>query len=235
MQDITALESKTILELREIAKVLGVTPSNMKKRELLDRIIAVTTDGAQQESAEEVRYESVEAPAKRGRRPRMSSVKVEGSKPAQQEMVAVDAPTQEAAPEAEHTAQVEQRAVEESPREHAPKRRGRRPKHMTHNRHEEVVAEETVAEEQTEEQNNYGEEVDDKSAEEEIYGAEEDDVLDGEELFDGDDDYEGIGEEDAETITKDDFTAVIEGEGVLEVMPDGTNFEEIDISTLGYA
>ena len=224
MQDITALESKTILELREIAKVLGITPSNMKKRELLDRIIAAATEGAQQESAGESRHESTEVPAKRGRRPRMSSVKVEGSKPAQQEMVAVDAPTQEAAPEAEQTAQVEQRAVEESPREHAPKRRGRRPKHMTQNRHEEVVAEETVAEEQTEEQNNYGEEVDDKSAEEEIYGAEEDDVLDGEELFDGDDDYDGIDEEDVETITKDDFTAVIEGEGVLEVMPDGFGF-----------
>ena len=229
MQDITALESKTILELREIAKVLGITPSNMKKRELLDRIIAVTTEGAQQASAEEVRHESVEAPAKRGRRPRMSSVKVEGSKPAQQEMVAVDAPTQETAPEAEQTAQVEQRAVEESPREHAPKRRGRRPKHMAHNNHkevitEEVITEEVIAEEETVAQSGYSEDVDDKSVEEESYSSGEEDLIYGEELFDGDDDYDGIDEEDAETITKDDFTAVIEGEGVLEVMPDGFGF-----------
>ena len=40
MQDLTALEGKTILELREIAKVLGITPSNMKKQELLEKIVS---------------------------------------------------------------------------------------------------------------------------------------------------------------------------------------------------
>ncbi|MBO7186695.1 MAG: transcription termination factor Rho [Alistipes sp.] len=224
MQDITALESKTILELREIAKVLGVTPSNMKKRELLDRIIAVTTDGAQQESAEEVRYESVEAPAKRGRRPRMSSVKVKDNRSAQQDPVMVDASVQVDEQEVKQATDAEQTAVKEPSVQHAPKRRGRRPKHMAHNNHEEVIAEEVIAEEETVSQSGYSEDVDDKSVEEESYSSGEEDLIYGEELFDGDDDYEGIGEEDAETITKDDFTAVIEGEGVLEVMPDGFGF-----------
>ena len=39
MQDLTALEGKTIVELREIAKVLGITPSNMKKGELINKIV----------------------------------------------------------------------------------------------------------------------------------------------------------------------------------------------------
>ena len=37
------MEGKTIVELREIAKVLGITPSNMKKGELLNKIVEATT------------------------------------------------------------------------------------------------------------------------------------------------------------------------------------------------
>ena len=43
MQDLTALEGKNIQELREIARVLGIVPSTMKKGELLNKIIEVAT------------------------------------------------------------------------------------------------------------------------------------------------------------------------------------------------
>ena len=63
------------MELREIAKMLGITPSNMKKQELLNKIIAAASEAATAENTEQTPKES--AP-KRGRRPRMSSVKVGG-------------------------------------------------------------------------------------------------------------------------------------------------------------
>ena len=69
MQDLTALEGKTIVELREIAKVLGITPSNMKKKELLDRIIAVAKRSHTEDKSEhsESVDRSAEAQNKRGR------------------------------------------------------------------------------------------------------------------------------------------------------------------------
>jgi hypothetical protein len=42
MQDLETLNSKTIIELREIGKALGIKGA-LKKQELIDRIIAATT------------------------------------------------------------------------------------------------------------------------------------------------------------------------------------------------
>ncbi|MBO5276085.1 MAG: Rho termination factor N-terminal domain-containing protein, partial [Alistipes sp.] len=41
MQDLSTLESKSLAELREIGKVLGITDSTLKKKELLNTIIAM--------------------------------------------------------------------------------------------------------------------------------------------------------------------------------------------------
>ena len=216
MQDLTALEGKTILELREIARVLGITPSNMKKKELLDKIVAAATGAASGEQSEKETQTDTEAPAKRGRRPRMMSVKVGGNTPsALSETVTTqidNTPAEDV--EVSVDAPVEEILVPQ------PKRRGRRPKWMLEAEAKEiddkeqepkVVTENEDAEEDTSYDNEENDNVDD------------DDVIDGDALFeDFDDDDED--EDYDESITKDDFTAVIEGEGVLEVMPDGFGF-----------
>ena len=248
MQDLTALEGKTIVELREIAKVLGITPSNMKKGELISKIVEAATtnvEAPESEPAEETATNNAttaeEAP-KRSRRPRMNSIKVGGSpqprtenntKPAEVEAepaIAVE-PATEPTPEV---------SAEAAPAEEAAapaKRRGRKPKHAHKHQHEteNFNRETTPAEAETEASTN-AEATDAIPAETEILPIEhislqeiiaedeDDDATEGDEGFedeDGDDENLEGGNED---ITKDDFTAIIEGEGVLEVMPDGYGF-----------
>ena len=117
MQDLTALEGKTIQELREIARVLGIVPSAMKKGELLNKIIEVAS------AAESTEQQSEPAATKRGRRPRMNSVKVEeNSTPAPQnnsnENIETPnteevAPTEEAPVPAEEKAEAEEARLRE--------------------------------------------------------------------------------------------------------------------------
>ncbi len=221
------MEGKTILELREIAKFLGITPSNMKKKELLDKIVAAATAGAASEE-QRVEDERNEVAAKRGRRPRMSSVKIGGNSSAAPIINRVDEPAPAVESVIAEEPQPEDRPIVEQPR-----RRGRKPKWMVEaeaakaaesNEEPVVEADDTSggyaevenfdnAQEPEEQDDMQGGDIDDM----------EDDIIDGETLFDDeyidddDDDYE-------ESITKDDFTAVIEGEGVLEIMPDGFGF-----------
>ena len=90
LQDLSTLEGKTLSELREIGKVLGITDSTLKKRELLDQIksIAMGENNPPAEApeannaAEADNTDTAEAPKKRGRRPRMSSLRIEENKPA---------------------------------------------------------------------------------------------------------------------------------------------------------
>ena len=64
MQDLETLEGKTIVELREIAKSLGITPSTMKKQELFEKIVEFATGAAaQSNSAEEVEVDVEPQPA----------------------------------------------------------------------------------------------------------------------------------------------------------------------------
>ena len=216
MQDLTALEGKTIVELREIAKVLGITPSNMKKGELINKIVEATT-------APTTHAEPADAP-KRGRRPRMNSIKVGASPQPRQEIAAVEEPTPEPTPDVTEVAERPTQPAEEATPapQPAPKRRGRKPKWM---KREEASAAEPQP---TEEQDN-----DINITEEplpiehisllDVIAEDGDDALDGDELFD-EEDGNNEAAEDKEDITKDDFTAIIEGEGVLEVMPDGYGF-----------
>ena len=233
MQDFTALEGKTIVELREIAKVLGITPSNMKKGELINKIVETATTNVEapvSESAEVAATNSAtpaeEAP-KRSRRPRMSGIKVGASPQPRAEATAevtveATAPEAEVAPEVVPAVSEEARTEEVAP---APKRRGRKPKWA----HKQEEAEnfnceqasapqpEEVAGEAMKEQ---GDEmpIEHISLQEIIAEDNDDDTIDGDELFD----YEG--NDIPADITKDDFTAIIEGEGVLEVMQDGYGF-----------
>ncbi len=234
MQDLTALEGKTIVELREIAKVLGIVPSTMKKQELLDRIIAVATGAST--SSESTESNSIdeaheESQPRRGRRPRMSSVKVGGG-PTPRVEVAVAEPMEtvaeeragEVEPSNEQSAEVVEVAAPKETTNEAPvqRRRGRKPRWL--------IEQERLAEEQAKEQ-----EAAESSAEPETLPEPEEVVTEGvtesstavDEEFDEetfDEEYDEDEEFEGEVITKDDFTAEIEGEGVLEIMPDGFGF-----------
>ena len=121
MQDLTVLEGKTIVELRDIAKMLGITPSNMKKQELLNKIVAVTSGDA---DAETHSVEPANDTPKRGRRPRMNGVKVGGAAEVQNRESIADEVTSPQQSE-EETAPVESAEATPEPQR---KRRGRKPK-----------------------------------------------------------------------------------------------------------
>ena len=181
MEDLIAIQGKSVAELREIAKVLGITEEKLSKKELIARIAAI---GANEESAEtpqeEVAAAETSAPQKR-KRARLGSVKVEVAKPTiatdSEEKVAKEN-TEEVTPTVADSLTEEVKAEEVAPQ---PKKRGRKPK-------SEVVTAESA--ENTEE----------PKAEPQ---------------------QEVIAEK---PITKDDFTAEVYGEGVLEIIPDGYGF-----------
>ena len=204
MQELSTLEGKSIQELREIARVLGIVPSTMKKNELISKIVEVASTNTSEEAAP--------VAPRRGRRPRVGGVKVEGNTPRQAEST----------PEAEEsTSEVVAENVEEKPAKEeikrereakseaaAPKRRGRKPKNQA------VVAE--VASEPTPAADN--------SAVEPVAEEEFVEEMTSEDMELVADDEDATEQEMEHEITKDDFTAVIEGEGVLEIMPDGFGF-----------
>ena len=217
MQDLETLEGKTIVELREIAKSIGIAPSTMKKQELFEKIVEfATAAAAQSESSAEMEAESQQAP-RRGRRPRMASVKVS------------EAPRRKDNTENNETINnTETSEVEEQPVAIAEpvevevskpaKRRGRKPKAAVVEESVDIVPEENIEPQVIEQESDVAEE-------ENIDDAENDE--DGDIFYDDDsyDEEENIDEEYSEDhVTKDDFTAVIEGEGVLEIMADGFGF-----------
>ena len=231
MQDLTALEGKTIIELREIAKVLGVTPSNLKKGDLIRKIVEVASN--------EGATNDIQSAPKRGRRPRMNSIKVgAASHDARVENANIDTSsgqTSELSEESVTSSTPEQPTLADTPKQHEaqqenmePRRRGRKPKNA--NRHQEQPIEEFNRQivEQDEIEDDVisidGERlmelpIEHVSLQDVISdGDDDEEALDMEELFDDGED------ETVEDITKDDFSAIIEGEGVLEVMPDGYGF-----------
>ena len=183
MEDLIAIQSKSVAELREIAKVLGITEEKLSKKELIARISSI---GAAEEREEGVKEEvapvvEAAAPQKR-KRARLGSVKVE----AVRKVVAEDAAAEEVKvdnKESNTVTPVEdvKVEVEAAPQ---PKKRGRKPKNAI----AEVVAQPEAPE------------VEPKAEEEQPEDKKE------------------------KPITKDDFTAEVYGEGVLEVIPDGYGF-----------
>ena len=172
MEDLATLEGKTIEELREIAKVFGVSGEKMSKRAIIAKIKAVATEVA--EPAEQQAAESVtEQPKRRGRRPRVVE-KVEVAASAEPSAVVAEEVSEKA--EAQEVTKVES------------KRRGRPKKAAKVADTEDVaaVALETV--------------------EVEVVKEEKPAVVAEPE------------------ITKDDFTAEVIGEGVLELIPEGYGF-----------
>ena len=200
MEDLIAIQGKSIAELREIAKVLGITENKLSKKELIARISSIGADNATAAVSEEpvVATDIVPSAPQKRKRTRLGSVKIE---------VARKSPTEEKTEEVKNETEsdIENKAkdVAESSTESAPtapasseevvketpiqpKKRGRKPKN--------VAAETTtpVAEDTT----SIAEESQEEPAK----------------------------EENDKPITKDDFTAEVFGEGVLEIIPDGYGF-----------
>ena len=186
MEDLIAIQGKSVAELREIAKVLGITEEKLSKKELIARIAASGTseDSADNAKAEVATEVVVPNPQKR-KRTRLGSVKVEAVKKESEE------------PNGEVSAEPTSSATEESKSEGVapqPKKRGRKPKSAV------VAEEQPTASEQG-----------DSIAE---IGGPSKSIADTEEQT----------EENDKPITKDDFTADVYGEGVLEIIPDGYGF-----------
>ncbi len=217
MQDLNALEGKSLAELREIAKVLGITDTSLKKKELLQRIISVATSDvpAEQENTTTSPNNEAEAPRKRGRRPRMSTLRVEENTPTGssetprsfiiEERTTVEKPqsirpiTEDTKPEAiaEPTVNTSADAaaeVEQATEQTQPKRRGRKPKALKEQ--ETAAAANNTAEVSIAEPS---EPTTKKAA------------------------SPATPEASREQI-KEYFAGEITGEGVLEVMPDGYGF-----------
>lgn len=69
MQDLKALEGKSLAELREIGKALGIPHLMMKKKDLIEKILSFTQDGGVADT--ETQQSPAEAP-KKTRRPRIA-------------------------------------------------------------------------------------------------------------------------------------------------------------------
>ena len=213
MQDFSMLDGKSIAELREIAKVLGITDTTLKKKELLQTIKSM----AMGDTPEEQQTQSLEAepstqaePARRGRRPRMT--RFEENKPAEEtatqdvetttEVTATtpaaeqnDTEVQPATSTTEQTAQ-----IAEAPQ---PKRRGRKPKAL---KEQEERAAAMAAQAES-----------DNQKEEPANEPQHQDTEDNQSR------HTNNRNEQREAV-KEQFAGEIIGEGVLEVMPDGYGF-----------
>ena len=205
MQDLKALEGKSLAELREIAKALGIKNVMIKKRELIEKIAGTDTPeeapaeneagakGEVSETAAEPAQEAApqtaapKAKAPRGRRPRLAKNENAAPQPeaaAEPELPMETKPATAAEPEAAAAPpQAETPAAE--PAKAEPKRRGRKPKAQEVQAVQETAVPAAAQETHTEQAPRYIEE---------------------------------------EVITKDDFAGEIEGEGVLEIIPDGYGF-----------
>ena len=130
MEDLIAIQGKSVAELREIAKVLGITDEKLSKKELIARIAATgASEEATEPQQEEVIVAEAAAPAPQKRkRARLGSVKVEAAKPAAvaEKPIATEEVAEEPA-KAEAPAE-EMKSEEVAPQ---PKKRGRKAKSAT--------------------------------------------------------------------------------------------------------
>ncbi|MBO5813002.1 MAG: Rho termination factor N-terminal domain-containing protein, partial [Alistipes sp.] len=227
MQELSALEGKSIAELREIAKVLGINDTTLRKKDLLNKIIEVATSAPETSEPTESNPSSDE-PKRRGRRPRMSSVKVENeSQPQSEPAVAEPAAAPNATTEPESapapTESTESQSSDAAPAASAeaapaPKRRGRKPKNQQPAAVAEAGAEATTTAEATAENGSTpSENTEAPTAEAEHHSKHDKNRHKARHNNEQPTQKE-------EVITKDDFTAEVTGEGVLEIIPDGYGF-----------
>ena len=126
MEDLIAIQGKSIEEVRQIANVFGITDENLTKEEYIERIVAISGEGGK----------AAEEPKKRGRRPRVAGIKVVAATPTESNNEAT----------AEESAAEEAKSAEEAPAapQPAPNKRGRKPKNATAPQPATEVAESTA-------------------------------------------------------------------------------------------
>ena len=228
MQDFDALEGKTLAELREIGKVLGVNDTTLRKKELLDKIIEVATGApvVDSQATEPVSAEAA-APKKRGRRPRMNTLRVEENKPMgeaarvdsdtevkqpQNGTFAVEKPLESvnniATPAAEATSAAPAPSV--NPVAEQPKRRGRKPKALKEQEAREAAEREAMARNAAAQ----------SQAESEVVSDSADEVKETPTI----EEPAQVRVEARREPVRESFAGEVIGEGVLEVMPDGYGF-----------
>ncbi|WP_417016248.1 transcription termination factor Rho [Alistipes sp.] len=238
MQDLKALEGKTLAELREIAKALGIGNVMVKKRELMEKIAGAATESTSAQpvapSPEPEPAATVEeAPAtkaKRGRRPRLAKVETAA------EIASTDAPVPDSAPEAAPAPVETTTESEKSPAKSGrfqKTKRNRTEKHAAPAPDAEPASAESVSE--TPEEPALPNSEPAPAAE----PAKPEAKRRGRKPKNQQQNQPATGEQapsqpqqetqpthslDDEIITKDDFAGEIEGEGVLEIMPDGYGF-----------
>ena len=216
MQDFSALEGKTLAELREIGKVLGIVDTTLRKKELLEKITRVAMVGEEQSDAtpkegasmEVTSSEAQDMPKKRGRRPRMNSLRIEENKPAGEvtRVVAESSTPQNVAAEEESAAEQSGEQTEaQTDNAAAPKRRGRKPKAIKE-QEEREFAESVVS-------------VADATKEEKSPAKEE-----SHKIAQPSQSAQPVTAAQAREAVKEYFAGEIIGEGVLEIMPDGFGF-----------
>ena len=200
MEDLIAIQGKSIAELREIAKVLGITENKLSKKELIARISSIGADNTTAAVSEEPVVAADIAPSapQKRKRTRLGSVKIEVARksPTEEKTEEVNNETEsdienkakdvaESSTESTPTAPASsEEVVKETPIQ--PKKRGRKPKNVTAETTTPVAEDTTSIVEESQE--------------------------------------EPAKEENDKPITKDDFTAEVFGEGVLEIIPDGYGF-----------
>ena len=227
MQDFSALEGKTLAELREIGKVLGITDTTLRKKELLDKIaqVAMAEEGGEPQNGRRVEEQPVAssndatdgAPKKRGRRPRMSSLRIEENKPAGEvTRVAADngmtSNAEAGADVADVVTSANEQQKEQTDRQveppvdnaGAPKRRGRKPKALKEQEEREAATRNT--ETKTDAETNEVIEEESKPAPQSSQAP------------------HTVTAAQAREAVKEYFAGEIIGEGVLEIMPDGFGF-----------
>ena len=198
MQDVTALKGKSLAELREMAKSLGIAEVMVKKSELLGKI-AAATPSAPETAQDTDPQEEKPAERKRGRRPRILKAESPLPRPRQEQE---EKPEREPAPSNETPMPGEQPAT-------MPKRRGRKPKSA-------VMDDAPLLLEADEPETAPAAEADvpmpESAPSQAATQPAEQETAPAPFMSDN------------EVITKDDFSGEIAGEGVLEVMPDGYGF-----------
>ncbi len=203
MQELEALEAKSLSELKQIAKALGID-ARLRRSELIRQIAGGEAPAKQENPVTEAAQPAAEEPKRRGRRPRLQ--KIEPNEPIaaaaeepkadpKAEVVTEAAP----APDTQEAAPARQEEPTAPAQAHEPRRRGRKPKQRV---------EPVEAKEPTVEQATSTVEKTDATAATPVQR------------------WQPIHRTalDEEVITKDDFVGEIEGEGVLEIMQDGYGF-----------
>ena len=216
MQDFSALEGKTLSELREIGKTLGIT-APLKKKELLEKIVEVAAGG----NAEPAREETPQADAtasRRGRRPKISVTHVQqenqhrGIAPREAREVKEEAPVVAAEePQSEETVHAPERA-----------KRGRKPRVSQGDQQRSqwtIEYPEGIHGDEQEPVNQPAEEI-----HEEVQMPAPQEPQPEHFAPQPQKDLKTQKDRKERREPRDEFVGVVEGEGVLEVMPDGYGF-----------